>query len=878
MPLSAGTKVGSYEILALIGAGGMGEVWKARDTNLDREVAIKVLPPALAQDSYRLARFAREAKVLASLNHPNIATIHGVAESDSTRALVMELVEGNSPKGPLPFDEAWKIASQIIAALEYAHERGIMHRDLKPANIMITPDGVVKLLDFGLAKAFSNQREPSASPENSPTLTLGATDMGVILGTAAYMAPEQARGKAVDKRADIWSFGVVLYELLTGERLFSGEDTAETLAAVIHKQPDLAKVPRQARRLLEECLQKDPKQRLRDIGDAKRLLGDNAAAVAAAPVARGGLPWIAAVLLAIVAAALGFELYRATRPVDQPLKPLVRLDVNLGSQVNLGSFAGADAVLSPDGMRLAYVSQGRLYTRRLDQPEAKELLGTTGGIASPFFSPDGQWIAFFSQGKLKKISVEGGAAIVLCDADNPRGGSWGEDGYIIAALHGADGLWRIPSAGGAPSRATELAQGDITHRWPQVLSGGKAVLFTDQITARGYDEANIEVVTLNDHRRKTIQRGGTFGRYLPSGHVIYINKGTLFAVPFDLDTLTVKGTPVPVVEEVGYLPAAGSAQFDFSRNGTLVYRKGISGGGLVTVQWLDSEGKTQPVLAKPGNYRRPRLSPDGQRLAVTIGSETTDDIWVYELRRDVMTRVTFSRGGRPDPVWTPDGRFIIFSESDGIAWTRADGGGKPQLLTQSKVQQLAWSISPDGRRLAFMQKADIWTVPVESDGEGLRGGKPEVFLQTPFDERHPSFSSDGRWVAYASDESGSFQVYVRAFPDRGGKWQISNDGGLYPVFSRNGRDLFFRTEDNRIMAASYTVKADSFIADKPRVWSEKRLANVGIVGSYDPAPDGKRIAGLMPVEDLEEREVQSHVIFLQNFFDEVRRRTAIVGK
>src|ERR1700680_184226 len=431
MPLSAGTKLGPYEILAPIGEGGMGEVYRARDTKLKRDVAIKILPEVFARDPERMARFQREAKVLASLNHPNIAIIHGVED----RALVMELVEGDSPKGPLPFEEAWKIASQIAAALEYAHERGVIHRDLKPANVKVTPDGVVKLLDFGLAKAFSNQREPSASPENSPTLTLGATEVGVILGTAAYMAPEQARGQQFDKRADIWSFGVVLYELLTGERLFTGEDAAETLAAVIHKQPDLAKVPQEARRMLEECLKKDPKQRLRDIGDAKRLVesgaGSQTAAVSRAAGRKCGAWITAAALLAVGFAVAGGGWWRASHPADPPLKPLMRLDVDLGSDVSVVNSNGtADVILSPDGARLVYGSQNRLFTRRLDQPKATELAGTQGAYA-PFFSPDGQWIAFFALGKLKKIAIEGGAAIALCDAPTGAGGSWGEDGSIV---------------------------------------------------------------------------------------------------------------------------------------------------------------------------------------------------------------------------------------------------------------------------------------------------------------------------------------------------------------------------------------------------------------------------------------------------------------
>jgi len=406
-------------------------------------VALKVLPEAFARDPERMARFQREAELLASLNHPNIAHIYGVEE----RALVMELVEGESPKGPMPFEEAWRIASQIAAALEYAHDKGIVHRDLKPANVKVTPEGVVKLLDFGLAKALADQGEAPADQENSPTITLGGTEVHVILGTAAYMSPEQARGKPVDKRTDIWAFGVVLYELLTGERLFKGEDASETMAQVLAKEPDFARVPAKAQRLLRLCLEKDPKLRLRDIGDGKQLLEEPPQGMT---LRHSRLPWAVAGALALF--VLGTLLWRATPPVD---RPLVRLRDDLGPDVSLGSYAGADAIISPDGTRLVYVSHNRLFTRRLDQPQASELLGTEGASA-PFFSPDGRWLAFFAGTKLKKVSVAGGAAVVLCNAPIGMGGSWGEDGTIIAALYQSGGLYQIPADGGTPASLNEL--------------------------------------------------------------------------------------------------------------------------------------------------------------------------------------------------------------------------------------------------------------------------------------------------------------------------------------------------------------------------------------------------------------------------------------
>jgi serine/threonine-protein kinase len=870
--MTTGTKLGPYEIIAPIGAGGMGEVYRARDTKLKRDVALKVLPETFARDPHRMARFQREAEVLASLNHPNIAHIYGV----EGRALVMELVEGESPKGPMPFDEAWHIASQIAAALEYAHDKGIVHRDLKPANVKVTPEGVVKLLDFGLAKAFAGHGEAPADPENSPTITCGATEVGVILGTAAYMSPEQARGKPVDKRADIWAFGVVLYELLTGERLFKGEDTSETLAQVLAKQPDFARAPVKARRLLHKCLEKDPKERLRDMGDAKELVEEQSQAES--PPHRK-LPWTVAALATAVASIALWAPWRATRPAD---RPQVRLDVDLGPDVSLNSFAGADVIISPAGTRLVYVSQNRLFTRRLDQAQATELPGTEGAYA-PFFSPDGQWVAFFVGAKLKKISVAGGAVIVLCNATNGMGGSWGADGTIIAAIRQPGGLYRISADGGAPAPLTEIDRehGDFTHRWPQILPGGKAVLFTAHTRLGSFDEASIEVMSLRDRRKKTLLPGGTNGRYVPSGHLLYVNRGTLFAVPFDPGALEIRGAPTVVLNQVAYGRNNGDAEFEASQTGTLVYRSGGTRLGLVTVQWLESDGKTRALLPKPGDYARPSLSPDGRRLAIDVREGLDQDIWAYDLERDARTRIriTFDGGGNHAPIWSPDGRHIVFGTADGIFWTRANGTGKPQLLIRSKHFAYPHSFTRDGKRLAYVSlddldtSSDLWTVPLENDGAGLRAGKPEVFLQTPADERLPSFSPDGKWLAYSARESGSFQVYVRAFPDTGGKWQISSAGGTYPMWSRSGRELFFESLDNRIMVAGYTVQGDAFFPAEPRLWSEKVLANtVTFTRNVDLAPSGKRIVALMPAEG---GESQHHVVFLENFFDELRRRAPV---
>jgi predicted Ser/Thr protein kinase len=885
MSLAAGSKLGPYKILAPIGEGGMGEVYRARDTKLKREVAIKVLPDPFAGDPGRMLRFQREAEVLASLNHPNIAHIYGVEE----RALVMELVDGETLPAALPVETALRYARQIAEALEYAHERGVIHRDLKPANIKVTPEGTVKLLDFGLAKAVEDPAAPGDDPANSPTLTLGATRVGVILGTAAYMSPEQASGKTVDRRADIWSFGAVLYEMLSGKRAFEGESASDTLASVLKLNPDFSALPKETpssiAKLLRRCLTKDRKQRLQAIGEARIALESP---VAEEPVPRSVRPrlgivaTIAAGAMVVVAAVLGWIAWRATRPVDHSL---VRLDVDLGPEVGLppvGGESGSSVILASDGTRLAYLASvaggpRKLFTKRLDQPKAIELPGTEGA-SGLFFSPDGQWIGFSAGDKLNKISVEGGAIVPLGQALTFAGGSWGEDGSIIVGRALTKGMERIPPGGGAPTTVTELGSGEIAHVAPQILPGGKFVLFE---AARGADLENpsIEVISLADRRRKTVARGSG-ARYLPSGHLIYSNKGTLFAIPFDLDKLETYGNAVPVLDHMAYSAAAAYSDFDVSRAGTFVFRAGGGAGptgAITTVQWLDDAGKREPLLAKPGVYRNPRLSPDGKRLALSVQEGgKPPDVWVYDQQRDAMQRLTFSGGPYDVPIWSPDGRYVVFiSLSGGMAWTRSDGAGQPQPLMQVKNLQLPSSFAPDGKRLAYIELSQsaapqIWTVPIEDDGGQLKAGKPEQFLQSQFADSNPAFSLDGRWLAYESNESGKTEVYVRPFPPpasgQGGKWLISNGGQGLPHWLRNGRDILYRAGDG-IMAVSYSVKGDSFVAEKPRVW----LAKLGGT-DWDLAPDGKRVAVIMPAAAPEAPKLDHEVTFLFNFFDELRRR------
>jgi len=903
MPLPAGTTLGPYEILAPLGAGGMGEVYRARDSKLGRDVALKVLPAAVADDPERLARLQREAQVLASLNHPNIAHIYGL----ESRALVMELVEGPTlaeriAAGPLPLDEALPIARQIAEALEAAHEKGIVHRDLKPANIKVTPQGLVKVLDFGLAKALEDS-PASGELANSPTLSLAATKAGIILGTAAYMSPEQAKGKPVDRRADIWAFGVVLHEMLTGRQMYASETVSETLASVLLKEPALdtlpASTPWHIRQLLERCLRKDPRSRLRDIGEARVVLEEAPRSPVALPAAvRQSAIFslqsaIAAVfaLVAIVALAM---LWKATRPA--PLAPLQRFHADLGLDTGQATSYGAATIISPDGTRLAFVARGadgrsRIHTRLLEQSQASPLAGTENA-RSPFFSPDGQWVAFFADGKLKKISVQGGTAVTLCDAADDRGGSWGEDGQIVFTPNTRSGLLRVSDAGGAPTLITELSKdrAESTHRWPQVLpgSGGQAVLFVTTAAAN-YEEANIEAQSLNTGQRKMLHRGGTYGRYLPSGrspgtgHLVYVQQGTLFAAPMDLSRLELIGPFVPVVEEVVVNTGNGGAQFAFSQTGIFVFQTGKATGAVRIVAWLDSAGKTQPLRHVPGRYFSPRFSPDGKRLALASAEGGNMDIWVYEWERDTASRLTFTAELEQNPVWSPDGKHIAFQSfrngPGNIYWMRADGGGDTVRLTESKNNQGPYSISPDGKRLAFFEQSpetgsDIWTLPLDlTDPDHPKPGKPELFLRTPFIEVTPVFSPDGRWLAYMSLESGGPEVYVRPFPGPGGKWQVSTGGGVMPVWPRNGRELFYRTLDNRLMVANYTAKGEAFAADKPRLWSEKRFLDTGTFTNFDPAPDGKRFAVLMaPEGDAEQQRAKTHVTFLLNFFDELRRK------
>ncbi|MDR3722704.1 MAG: protein kinase [Candidatus Acidoferrales bacterium] len=834
MALANGSRLGSYEVLSLLGAGGMGEVYRAHDSKLGRDVALKVLPEAFARDADRMARFQREAKVLASLNHSNIASIYGLEDSGSTHALVMELVEGTTladriKSGPIPIDEALRIAKQITEALEYAHERGIVHRDLKPANVKVKSDDAVKVLDFGLAKAIEGDAA-SMDIGNSPTISRMATQAGVLLGTAAYMSPEQAKAKPVDRRADIWAFRCVLCEMLAGKTAFRGETVTDTLAAVIRAEPDWSQLPAatptRVRVLLQRCLQKDPKQRLRDIGDARISLEEVLAgapeppSVAAAAVSssfdRRGLILSACALLLAAVASLATWVLRPLPPA--PSQPVTRTAISLppGQQL-AGLDRGPAVAISQDGTHLAYVAaQGgaqQIYVRAMDSLEAKPIPGTEGAI-QPFFSPDGQWLAFFAGGKLKKVPLTGGAPLTLGDAPIPNGGSWSGRGTIVFAPTTGEALQQVSDSGGTPQPLTRLANASNRHGWPEFLPGGNAVLFD-------VGGSQVAVQSIGTGERRTLVQKGNQPRYALSGHLVYAQGGSLMAVPFNPQRLEVAGSAVPVVEGVleSSSPLTGSAQYSFSATGLLVYIPGGIQSAESRLVWVSRNGAEQPLAAAPHAFDRPRISPDGRQVTMTIG-EQERDVWLYNLARDTLTRLTFEGSTNAYPIWTPDGKRIAFlSNRDGpnnFYWQLADGSGGLERLTTSEYTQAPQSWSPDGQLVAFIEinattGYDIWVLRI-----GDRKAQP--FLRTPFNESAPEFSPDGRWLAYVSDESGRFEIYVQPYPGPGGKWQISTDGGTEPVWNRNGRELFYRSGD-KMMAAAVATQP-SFFAGKPRMLFE----------------------------------------------------------
>jgi len=898
-----GQSVAHYKVTARLGAGGMGEVYRATDSKLGREVALKVLPTAFAQDAQRMARFQREAQVLASLNHPNIAAIYGLEETGNAgvgfrspssgpaeagpcktqstggtpgsqaRALVMELVEGLTlaeriAAGPLSLDDALPIARQIAEALEYAHERGIIHRDLKPANIKLRSDGHVKILDFGLAKALTTEAVRADSTD-SPTLSAAATKAGLILGTAAYMAPEQAKGKEADRRADVWAFGCVLYEMLAGQKVFTGDSATEILAGVLREEPKWSTLPAGTppalRRLLRRALRKDPHLRLHSMADARLELdealapqeGAPAAAVADAGSQWKVLPWAVAALL--LAALAGVYLNGAKPGAEQPVSRFT-----FGQNVSL-LFARSLAV-SPDGKLLAYIQeaggQTEVSVRSLDQLESKPLRGATLA-REPFFSPDGKWLGFVSTDlTVRKYSFADGTISLVCTC-GANSASWGEGDRIVFSEVAA--LSEVPSAGGEPRVLLSIdpAKGESAFYGPVVLPGGKSALFTTLTrvgTQNPLAKALIEAITLDTKQRKVILENASSPLYTATGHLLFHRDGAMLAAPFDPERLEVTGPAVRILDQV-VAGGDGSVKMSLSRTGVLAYATFPA----YQLVWVDRTGAVSMLRDTPGVYSETRISPDGRQMAVSESGA----VWILDLLRQTYTLLTVSAFDRPFPVWTRDGSRIAYLSGRDVYWKKADGSGPEELLLKDPPgRKIPTSISTDGKELAMLvltpgaTGSDIYVMPLE----GERKARP--FLKSDAYEGGGQFSPSGRLMAYVSYESGKRQVYVTTYPGVGSRWQVSTDGGTHPRWNPAGGELFYR-EGNKMMAVSIS-ESPGFSASKPRILFEGEFSygSSTTIPNYSVSPDGKRFAMIRAVPG---RDARINVVV--NWFEELRRAT-----
>jgi serine/threonine-protein kinase len=909
--------LGHYQITNQLGKGGMGEVYRAKDEKLGRDVAIKVLPEEFAKDADRVARFQREAKLLASLNHPNIAAIHGLEESGGTQFLVLELVEGETladqiagSAGVLAGKNAaetaalpaiLKTALQIAEALEAAHEKGVIHRDLKPANIKVTPEGKVKVLDFGLAKAFAGEQS-ELNLSNSPTLSNVATMQGVILGTAAYMAPEQARGKAVDKRADIWAFGCVLFEMLTGRAAFSGSDVTDILAAVIRSEPDWQRVPARVRPLLRRCLQKDPNRRLRDIGDVKLELEEVLAnpdevlvppATEVEPRSKLGatLLWITAIL--VFSVITGIVIWTLRKP---ELPQVTWLSYELPKGQQLGDTTEPILAISPNGRQFVYSTSEGLYLRSLGEMDTKLIAGTgKEKIEQPFFSPDSKWIGYWSPTdyQLKKIAISGGAPIPLCNTGRSFGGaSWDSDNIIVYSDLQGGGVMRVPANGGTPEylikRKPKWEFSGESFRYPQLLPDGKSVLFTKLIRRQDSTSARIMVQSPGSGEPKELFEGYV-ARYLPTGHIVYMvgdnilgmGGHNLFAVPFELHRLEPTGGPVQLVKDI---MGPYGLHYSISDSGTLMYIPGRAGELVTgkTLVWVDRNGKAEPLAAPVRNYFTPKISPDGTKVAIVIQEiDGNSDIWKWDLIHKTLTPLKTAGRNNTSPVWAADGKRIAFDsgypqgnyEKDGVYWKAADGTGGDELLALSSG--LGWNVYPnywskDGKNLigtvGFL--GDIGMMSVEGD----HALKP--LLREEYRESQPAISPDENWIAYTSDESRKNEIYVRSFPDvNRQKLQVSTSGGDTPLWSPDGRELFFLNGD-AVMAVSVKTQPSFNIVGTPQV-----LFHGTYVGSHwdISRPDGKRFLMMKPPgtsggESAAEVPMKINVVL--NWFEELKQQVS----
>jgi serine/threonine-protein kinase len=929
MTLSVGGRFGSFEILAPLGQGGMGVVYRARDTRLARDVAIKVLPAAVASDPERLARLDREAQILASLNHPHIAQIYGLEDGDGVRALVMELVEGptleqliaraasasggRADARGIPIAEALAIATQIAEALDAAHDRGVVHRDLKPSNIKVRPDGAVKVLDFGLARALEHPVDAvGASAAMSPTMSIHATQPGMVLGTAAYMSPEQATGKQADHRSDLWAFGVVLLEMLTGRPAFGGDTVPEVLAAVLKTQPDWTALPPDTpapvRRLLRRCLQKDRSRRLDSAADARLEIEDALSRSEPEPGPAGPAPprvsplTIAALIAAsalIAALAMWMSLRRSqddhasairfteAPPSTQPLK--------------LNQFATVIAV-SPDGRHFVYAARGgdenvesggtggALMLRSLDRLEATALVPSG---RSPFFSPGGDWVGYFDDNEfvVKRVPISGGSPVGICRfVGGPRGASWSDDNTIVfATADPATGLWRVPAGGGEPTPLTTPDAGEPRgdHFFPSVLPGARGVLFTIADPGRPGD-ATVAVLDLESGEQRALVRGGSHARYIATGHLVYAASGTLRAMRFDLDRLQVVGEPLPVVEDVS-VTSTGAAQFDVSPAGSLVYvtRDASSAPPPRSLEWVDRKGRGQPLKAPVRPYAAAHLSPDGTRVALQIGGQDSG-IWIWDLARETIRKLTHGPlDGHPE--WTPDGRHLVFASSRGglpsLYMQAADGSGPIERLTDSDGARWPTGVASDGtfvigHEYGNTTSFDLFVLPLARGGSApSRGGsraptdtRGRTLVEDPLAQSLPAIAPNQRYLAYQSNESGRSEIYVRPFPETDrGKWQVSTEGGSRPVWRQD--ELFYVDASGALVAVPVEKSGETFAWGTPiRLVGKAVEPGAPTIRSFDVAPDGQRFLLLRDDPAAASRATGANIVVVLNWGSELRTK------
>jgi Tol biopolymer transport system component len=868
--LEPGARIEQYEIAAIIGRGGMGEVYRARDTRLQRDVALKVLPDRLARDPERVARFRREARTLASLNHPGIGAIYGVAEDSTREALVLELVEGPTLAERLavrrmPLDEALAIAGRLAEAIEAAHARGILHRDLKPANIKVLDDGAIKILDFGLAKALSPG--PGAVDPD-----LSAPSSGLILGTAAYMSPEQIRGQELDERADIWAFGCVLFEMLTAGRAFPGDSAPEVLGRVLQREPDFDRLPpstpESIRRLLRRCLEKNPRRRLGFVGDAMLEIADAAPPEPQAKPVRWPAGQIAAIVAAI--AAIASVAVIALRPASAP-RPVARFTLPIPSgDVPVTGFQPFVAV-SPDGRTIVYRARRngvvQLFRRGLQDADPVPIAGTDNGT-SPFFSPDGRWLGFDSDGVLKRLEFTGGPPVIICDAPGGVTAAWRPDDTIVFATNTSRVLQAVPASGGQPAALTALdsTRGDTLHLLPQVLPDGRSTLFTI------VSGASRHVAVRLDSGEVRVLVEGTNGRYMQSGHLVFWRDGSLWATRFDPRRLAVAGAAVPMPLDIQDTDNS-VLHFDIAPDGSIVYLPAGEDGSVQRLVWFDRKGAETPVDLAPRPYVRIALSPDGSRLAFAMRERGNTDVWVADTVRDVINRLTFEPTIETAPIWSPDARSVSFRserEGPGIFRRDAQGAGPIERLTETDGPiHSPYSWTPDGRTLLFAIFRSFRHQAIASVAPPDRAIR--VLLDGNFAQLDPQVSRDSRWLAYQSDESGRFEVYVRPYPAvESGRWQVSTRGGTSPRWSPAGDELFFVTEEGLFVVP---VKSGAtFLTEPPRFLFKVKPFGGRLGADFEVSPDGRRFMFIL--DGPPAAASPAHLVFVQHWVEELRARLA----